>query len=102
MNTDSKPTLTAKLMNEKLKRNWGTAQFATYLKMSEKEFKQLLDKTFEGVVGDNYRRRLKKNDKRIEQQLRRRAVSANAKPFEERTEETATDTETEQGNEKRA
>lgn len=90
--------LNAKLLEEKLKKGWGTIQFSEYLGMSEEEFKQILDKTFEGVVGDNYRRRLKKNDKKIEQQLRRRAASVKAKPFEERAEKTTTDIETEQGN----
>ena len=75
MNTDSKLKLNAKLLEEKLKRNWGTTQFATYLQMSEDEFRKILEDTFEGPAGENYRRRLKKNDKRIEQQLRRRAVS---------------------------
>ncbi len=101
MNTECK-TLNAKLLEEKLKIGWGTSQIARHLQMNEDEFKQILNDTFKGPAGESFRRRLKKNDKRIEQQLRRRAVSAKAKPFEERTKETATDTETEQGNEKRA
>ena len=91
MNTDCKPTLTAKLMNEKLKRNWGTAQFIEYLQMTEEDFKKILDDTFEGPAGESFRRRLKKNDKKIEQQLRRRAVSV--KTLEEKSVE-----ETEQSN----
>lgn len=90
MNTDCKPTLTAKLMNEKLKRNWGTAQFTEYLQMTEEDFKKILDDTFEGPAGESFRRRLKKNDKKIEQQLRRRAVSV--KTLEEKSvEETESD-----------
>ena len=73
--TDCKLTLTAKLMNEKLKRNWGTAQFAEYLQMSRKEFENILDDTFKGPVGEKYRRQLKKNDKQIERNLRKRSVS---------------------------
>lgn len=79
-------TLNAKLLEEKLKKGWGTIQFSEYLGMSVEEFKQILDKTFEGVAGESYRRRLKKNDKRIEQQLRRRAVSVKTEHFEEKAE----------------
>ena len=79
-------TLNAKLLEEKLKKGWGTIQFSEYLGMSVEAFKQILDKTFEGVAGESYRRRLKKNDKRIEQQLRRRAVSVKTEHFEEKAE----------------
>ena len=76
MNTENK-TLNAKLLEEKLKKGWGTIQFSEYLGMSVEEFKDILDKTFDGTVGQNYKRRLKKNDKKIEQQLRRRACAHN-------------------------
>ena len=62
--TDCK-TLTAKLMNEKLKKKWGTTRFAKYLKMSREEFENILDDTFKGPVGEKYKRQLKKNDKQI-------------------------------------
>lgn len=78
-----KLTLNAKLLEEKLKKGWGTIQFSEYLGISAEEFKQILDKTFESDAGEIYRRRLKRNDKRIEQQLRRRAVSV--KTLEEKT-----------------
>ena len=100
MKTEGRITLNAKLLEEKLKKGWGTIQFSEYLGMSVEEFKQILDKTFEGVAGESYRRRLKKNDKRIEQQLRRRAVSVKTEHFKEKAEQTSNsnDAETEQCN----
>ena len=86
MNTDCKRTLNAKLLEEKLKIGWGTSQFAIHLQMSEDEFKNILNDTFKGTAGDSYRRRLKKKDKKIEQQLRRRAASVKMKNFEEKAE----------------
>jgi len=74
MKTEGKITLTAKLLEEKLKKGWGTIDFSEHLEMSVEEFKQILEKTFEGVAGKKYGRRLKKNDKQIERQLRRRSV----------------------------
>ena len=67
--------LTAKLMEEKLKKGWSTSDFADYLGMTTDEFKAALDKIFYGPAARNYRRRLKKNDKHVEQQLNRRACS---------------------------
>ena len=100
MKTEGRITLNAKLLEEKLKKGWGTIQFSEHLGMSVEEFKQILDKTFEGVAGESYRRRLKKNDKRIEQQLRRRAVSVKTEHFKEKAEQTSNsnDAETEQCN----
>lgn len=87
MRTDCKPTLNAKLLNEKLKSNWGTAQFAKYLQMSELEFEKILSDIFEGPAGESFRRRIKKNDskieKRNEQQRKRKAASV--KTLEEKT-----------------
>ena len=100
MKTEGRITLNAKLLKKKKKKGWGTIQFSEYLGMSVEEFKQILDKTFEGVAGESYRRRLKKNDKRIEQQLRRRAVSVKTEHFKEKAEQTSNsnDAETEQCN----
>ena len=75
--------LNAKLLEEKLKKGWGTANFAADLGMSEQEFMEVLDKTFYGPASQNYRRRLKKNDKSIEKQLKRRACSIKAPSYKE-------------------
>ena len=75
MKTEGKITLTAKLLEDKLKIGWGTINFSEHLDMSVEKFKQILEKTFKGAAGKNYTRRLKINDKKIEQQLRRRAIS---------------------------
>lgn len=98
MMAEGKLIFNAKLLEEKLKKGWGTIQFSEYLGVSVEEFKQLLDKTFDGTVEENYRRRLKKNDKKIEQQLRRRATSVKADPFEEKAEEISTDVARKQNN----
>lgn len=73
--TFDKGKITAKLMEEKLKEGWGTAHFADELGMSVQDFMVKLEKTFRGSALQIYRRRLKKNDKLIERQLKRRACS---------------------------
>ena len=42
MKTEGRITLNAKLLEEKLKKGWGTIQFSEYLGMSVEEFKQIL------------------------------------------------------------
>lgn len=73
--TFDKGKITAKLMEEKLKEGWGTAHFADELGMSVQDFMVKLEKTFRGSALQIYKRRLKKNDKLIERQLKRRACS---------------------------
>ena len=67
--------ITAKLLEEKLKKSWGTLNFANYLGITEQEFMRNLDKTFHGPVAQSYKRRIKNNNKNIKQQLNRRASS---------------------------
>lgn len=55
--------LTAKLMNEKLKRGWTTIDFANYLECSEEDFLKLLEKTFSKPGTRETLARLKKNEK---------------------------------------
>lgn len=100
MKTEGKITLTAKLLEDKLKLGWGTNDFSEHLHMPVEKFKQIFEKTFKGAAGKNYTRRLKTNDKKIEQQLRRRAISKKTGRFEEKAKEisTSNDAETEQEN----
>ena len=67
--------ITAKLLEEKLKKGWGALNFANYLGITEQEFMRNLDKTFHGPVAQSYKRRIKNNNKNIKQQLNRRASS---------------------------
>lgn len=96
MNTNAKPVLTTKLLNEKLKENWGTAQFAAHLQISETEFKKVFDKIFQSRPGgESFRRRIEKNNSRIEkrenQQRKRKAVYVKTNLFKETVKETEQD-----------
>lgn len=79
MKTNARPVLTTKFLHEKLKYNWGTAQFAEYLQLSTTEFEKSFYQLFKNRPGgENFRRRIEKNDSKIEkrekQQRKRKAV----------------------------
>ena len=79
MQTNVKPVLTTKLLNEKLKYNWGTAQFAEYLQLTVTEFEERFEQLFRSRPGgEKFRRQIERNNSRIEkrenQQRKRKAV----------------------------
>ena len=78
MQTNVKPVLTTKLLNEKLKYNWGTVQFAEYLQLTVTEFEECFEQLFRSRPGgEKFRRQIERNNSRIEkrenQQRKKRA-----------------------------
>ena len=79
MQTNVKPVLTTKLLNEKLKYNWGTAQFAEDLQLTVTEFEERFEQLFRSRPGgEKFRRKIERNNSRIEKrenrQRKRKAV----------------------------
>ena len=94
MKTNAK--LTTKLLNEKLKYNWGTAQFAQYLQVTVTEFEECFEQLFRSRPGgESFRRRIEKNNSRIErrenQQRKMKAVYVETNLSEKTVKETEQD-----------